>query len=134
LWRWYYQLGNWPKTGRERQVKKGSYCHTVLLRQGEEEIVLFAFVSGRESELLRGIASFYSLPVAQVYNTSFTGRIQAYRSPTGRPEIPGSLLIGEERAYWRGEKARWHHGRELTPADFHTVLTHLATVQSASPE
>jgi hypothetical protein len=67
---------------------------------------------------LRGIASFYNLPVAQVYNTSFTGRIQAYRSPTGRPEIPGSLLIGEERMYWRGEKARWQHGRELTPADF----------------
>jgi hypothetical protein len=54
MWRWYYQLGNWPKTGRERQVKKGSYCHTVLLRQGEQEIVLFAFVSGRESERCGG--------------------------------------------------------------------------------
>jgi hypothetical protein len=123
--RWYYQMGGWAKTGRERQIKRGWYCHTLAIKQNEREIVLFTFMSAGESEALRQLASFKALDVTQLYDTSLTGRFQAYRSPTGRPEMPPSLLISDERAYWRGERSRWKHGRELTPEDFHTILTKL---------
>ncbi len=120
--RWYYQMGNWAKTGRERQIQRGWYCHTLAFKQNEREIVLFTFMSAGESEALRQLAPFKSLNVTELYDTSLTSRFQAYRSPTGRPEMPPSLLISDDRAYWRGERSRWKHGRELTPADFQTIL------------
>lgn len=123
--RWYYQLGNWTKTGRERQIKNGWFCHTLDLKQDDQRITLFAFMPGHESNDLRAQASFKQLDVAQLHDTSLAGRFQAYRSASSRPEIPGSLLIGEDRAYWRGERERWQHGRELTPEDFQRVLTQL---------
>jgi hypothetical protein len=131
--RWSYQLGNWTKSGRERQIRNGWFCHALALKQGEQTLSLFTFVPSREHETLQQVAVFKQLDVAQLYDTSLTGRFQAYRSATGRPEIPGSLLIGDDRAYWRGERDRWRHGRELAPADFQLLLNHLKSVNPSSP-
>lgn len=127
---WYYQMGNWPKIGRERQIQTGWYCHTLAIQQNGREIILFAFLPSRESDALRQRFPGHALNMAQLYETHQTGRLQRYRPSWERPEIPPDLLITEERVYWLGERSRWQHGRELTPADFQTILEVVTTEAS----
>lgn len=127
---WHYQMGNWPKIGRERQIQTGWYCHALAIQQKELQLILFAFLPNQKSEPVRQQFASQALNMAQLYETDQTSRLPRMRPSLERPKIPEHLLISPERIYWLGERARWQHGRELTPADFQTILEAVTTEAS----
>jgi hypothetical protein len=100
FWRWQFQV-----RGRAGgRVPSGHHCCAVRLMQGEASLAAYAFLSPQQSEALAARYPFFLL-----------------RSPSRQQP-----LSGRDTVYLAAERARWEGGAELTPADFDTLLAHLA--------
>ena len=118
-------MAGFTRYGRERQIPRGSYCCAVQLQQDEERIILFCFVPPPKLNAATESGPFVQLDIGDVYDTSLTGRMQQWRMPGGRPELPPGLIVSEKGRYWLAERKRWDEGVELTLDDFQTMVAHL---------
>jgi len=101
-WRWRFVV----KRRRGGRVPGGHHLLALRLVQGEAEVSVYAFLAPAEADALAARMNFYEL---------------RRPSDTGRPG-----LGGREAVYLAAEEARWASGAELDPADFATLLEHLA--------
>jgi len=106
-WRWRFVV----KRRRGGRVPGGHHLLALRLVQGEAEVSVYTFLAPAAAEALAARVSFYEL---------------RRPSDTGRPG-----LGGREAVYLASEEARWASGAELDPADFETLLAHLAARATA---
>jgi hypothetical protein len=100
FWRWRFQVRG-RAVGR---VPTGHHCFAVRLMQNETALAAYTFLSPKQAEAMEARYAFYLL-----------------RPPSGQQP-----LSGRDTVYLAAERARWEGGAELTPADFDTLLAHLA--------
>jgi len=106
-WRWRFVV----KRRRAGRVPGGHHLFALRLLQGEAEVNVYTFLAPPAADALAARMSFYEL---------------RRPSDTGRPG-----LGGREAVYLAAEEARWASGAELDPADFETLLAHLAERSTA---
>ena len=122
---WYFKMTGFSRYGRERQLKRGTYCCACQIQQEDERIVLFAYVAPTQINAFTADAPFVQLDMSEIFDTSLTGRMQQWRMPGDRPELTPGLVVSEKGRYWLGERNRWDTGVELTPSDFQMMLAHV---------
>lgn len=130
---WKFELSGYTRFGRERQLRRGSTCYACQLYQNDAYLVVHTFISaplGGRGESIERSEPFVKLEMDEIYDTSLTGRLQQWRLPGGRPELPSSLIVSERGPYWLAERRRWEHGIELRPADFSTFIAYVERFKS----
>lgn len=130
--RWYFKLGAYARIGRERQIKNGWYCVAVQLQGDNGRLIAHTFVPEKKLADFLAILSFRQINMEEVYDTSLTNRVQKFWSPTGRPELPAALIIGDNGRQWAAERHRWDEGVELTPDDFLQLLEAIKQLKMTS--
>ncbi len=120
--RWQFKLGPYSRIGRERQIQNGWHCFAVQLQDNGGRLVAHTFLSPHQAAEQLATAAFTTLNMEEIYDMSVTNRMQKFWSPSGRPDLPSSLVIGDHGRYWVAERNRWDEGVELTPADFATLI------------
>ncbi len=121
---WYFKMAGYTRYGRERQIKRGTYCVACQVQQDEERVVLYCFVpEAAAGERIRG--PFLELDMGEIYDTGLAKRFQQWRMPGGRPELPSGLIVSDRGRYWLAERNRWSDGVELQPNDFSAVVEHI---------
>jgi hypothetical protein len=108
-WRWRFVI----RGRRGGRVSNGHACVAVRLVQGDTAFSVYAFVPPKQAEALIARYPFYELRGSE------------------DPRREKSQLGGREAVYYSAERARWESGAEVDPADFETLLKHVA---AALPE
>jgi hypothetical protein len=126
LTNWCFTLGSYPRGGRERRINKDWLCLASELQQEDARLVVFCFMppARAEATLADKHANFHTLNMAELYGTSFRGRI----GPPTRPALPNHLLHSKDGRYWLAERRRWEFGVELSAEDY---LVFLSRAQAA---
>jgi hypothetical protein len=101
-WRWRFEV----RGRRGGRVPNGYSVMAVRLIQGDTVVSLFAFVPPAAATALAAHYPFYELR-----RTKDEGKV---------------ALGGRDAIYLAAENERWEAGAELTPADFETLIAHLA--------
>ncbi|MBI4769020.1 MAG: hypothetical protein HY784_01050 [Chloroflexi bacterium] len=102
FWRWRFVV-----RGRQGgRVPNGHHCFAIHLVQNDASFSLYAFLSPKQADALAARYAFYELRRAT--------------------EAGKRTLSGREAVYVAAKKKRWEAGAELDPADFETLLAHLA--------
>ncbi len=122
LW-WYFELGAYPRGGRERRMPKSWYCAGGQLQQDGEDnvrrIVIYSYLPPRRLQaLLADDYEFVQLDPTEVYETSVSARFGVPK----RPELPPELIASKTGKFWLAERNRWREGVELTADDFARFL------------
>jgi hypothetical protein len=122
LW-WYFELGTYPRGGRERRIPGSWYCAAGQLQQDGDEtvrrIVIYSYLPPKRLKaLLADGYEFVQLDPTDVYETSMGAR---FGTPK-RPELPPELIASRVGKYWLAERNRWREGVELTAEDFARFL------------
>ncbi len=106
-WRWQFVI----RGRRGGRVSNGQHCVAMRLTQNDGAFSVYTFLPPKAAEALGARYRFYEL-----------------RSSKDK-EKPS--LGGRDAVYLAAERARWESGAEVDPADFETLLKHLA---AAVPE
>lgn len=118
--RWYFKLSGYPRGGRERRIPPKWFCLAAELQQDEARLSAYAFLPPERAAewTQKPKEAFHLINQAELYGRSSRLRF----GPPERPNLPNELLQTKEARYWLAERRRWHHGIELTPEDFATLL------------
>ncbi len=112
---WWFHLKGFRRGGRERRMPKDWLCVATQLRDAENELIAYAFLSPKKAaRWIEDTESFHQIVPPQVYKPD----VSFYTKPPSRPEISAEVLAGEDGRYWLAERTRWEKGFELTPEDF----------------
>ena len=120
---WYFPLGNYPRIGNERRVKKQWYCLACQLQQDEARLVVYGFMSPKETAVFTNTSmrlDFHEIRPEELYN-----RKRGLMRMPNRPDIPPEVLRGKDGRYWLAERRRWSDGFELTARDFNTFISYI---------
>lgn len=120
--RWGFEFKPYARFGRERQIAHGWFCYAVQITQEGERVIFHTYVSPTQAAEFEAQMAFKQLDMGQIYDLSLGRRIQEFRAPSGRAEIPAHLTTGETGRYWLAERNRWTDGVEFAPADFLHIL------------
>lgn len=125
---WYFCLEGYPRVGNERRTNKGWYCLASQLRQGEQRLVVYTFMSPAETAVYTAgnganIHHFHLITPSVLYDQRKGGSRMALRPP-----IPPELLRSKDGRFWLAERQRWTGGLELTPQDFQLYLEYVAQI------
>lgn len=123
--RWCFKFEPYARIGRERQIKNGWYCFAVQLQYDGRRLIAHTFLNPRQAAAQLSQAPFHTLDMGKIYEISMTNRLQQFWAPSGRPELPASLIVGENGRYWMAERNRWEEGVELAAEDFATLIKSL---------
>jgi hypothetical protein len=117
---WQFAMTNFPRAGRERQIRNGWLCLACQLQQESNRIVVYTFVGPQQARTLLEGRNFHELHLGQLFpRRAFSERFIA----PARPVIPSNMLADARHgAYWLAEQHRWLDGVELAPADFELFL------------
>ena len=122
---WYFQLSGYMRGGRERRIPNKWLCLASQLRQEEERVIIFTYLSPtKAADWLADTKSniaFHEIKASDIYTSKLRDRF----SLPARPEIPKEILAGKDGIFWLAERRRWQEGVELTPQDFGTYLGYL---------
>jgi hypothetical protein len=122
---WYFQLAGYVRGGRERRVPTKWYCLASQIRQEDQRVIIFTYLSPRKASTWlaegSGESGFYEIKPHDIYTSTLRDRFLA----PARPEIPKQILAGKDGSYWLAERRRWTEGVELTPQDFATYMSYL---------
>lgn len=122
---WYFRLDGYPRVGNERRANKGWYCLACQLQQDERRIVVYAFLSPRETAVYTAestLFNFYLMKPGLLYDRKLGGSRMA-----PRPMLPPDLLRKKDGRFWLAESHRWTEGLELTPQDFKLYMEYIRT-------
>jgi len=112
---WQFKLAGTRLGGRERRAPKSHICLAQELRQGENSILVHAFMHPNKAKKHLKLAEIQQLDIAGLA----PGRGQITRlDQTFANRMPATLISGELGRFWRAERRRWSQGLELTPDDF----------------
>lgn len=122
---WHFQLSGYMRGGRERRVPSNWLCLASQLRQEDERIVVYTYLSPKKAAAWlandKSEAAFHEIKASDIYTSSLRDRFVA----PARPDIPKQVLAGKDGSYWLAERRRWKYGVELTPQDFATFMNYL---------
>ena len=124
---WRRELSGRGHTTRERQIPKGWYCYACQIQNEEDKIVVHAYVPHNRVKEVDDGAAFRPLDLKELHESGKGGSQMAHWRNYGTlPNIPSSLIVGDNGRYWLGERLRWERGIELQIEDFKQVLQHLS--------
>ena len=124
---WRRELHGRGHTTRERQIPKGWYCYACQVQNEDDKIVVHVYVPPKHVPELDEGATFRPLDLKELQESGKGGaRMAHWRNYGTLPNIPSSLIVGENGRYWLGERLRWERGIELKLEDFKLVLEHLS--------
>lgn len=115
---WRFQLKGYPRGGRERNLPSHWYCLGCQMQQGEERIVIHAFMSSDRADRWINLPEFHEIKPSDVYES---GAFSHFTLPT-RPPLPAGVVSGKDGRYWLAERNRWREGVELTADDFEIFM------------
>jgi hypothetical protein len=125
LTRWYFQLANYPRAGRERMVSAKWICLACQMQQDDSRLIVYAYYPPEEAAVLtddRKLSEpFHELSLARLYREAGASRWSAMT----RPSLPPDLLAGENGRYWLAERRRWEEGLELSKEDFKALMKYV---------
>lgn len=117
--KWYFQLGGYPRGGRERHISPKWFCLGYQLQQDDRRMVFFSFMSPRQAKQVVAAHAFRRIQPTDIYDSSFVKR--TFGLPE-RPSIPARIISGADGREWLAERNRWQEGVELTRHDFRKLL------------
>ncbi len=123
---WYFRLDGYPRVGNERRANKQWYCLASQLQQEEGRVVVYAFLSPRETAVYTADDApfdFYLIRPAILFDRKLGGSRLA-----PRPTLPPDLLRGKDGRFWLAESHRWTEGLELTAKDFQLYMDYIHTM------
>lgn len=123
--RWYFRMGRFVKSGRERQIPKSWFCLSMSLKSGGNELILFCYVRPYQQRNFTTISSWSEISMVETLEESQTSKIPMMRPPTLSPSIPSRLLVGDNGHVWLAERNRREEGLEMSPSDFRKLLEYL---------
>lgn len=122
---WYFQLAGYLRGGRERRVPNKWLCLASQLRQEEERVIIYTYLSPKKAAAWltedKSDIAFHEIKANDIYSNTLRDRFLA----PARPTIPKQVLAGKDGSYWLAERRRWQEGMELTPQDFATFMSYL---------
>ena len=124
--RWFFRMGRFVKSGRERQIPNGWYCMALHLKAGEEEMTLFCYAQPRKQRRFARDFEWNEISMFDTLEEKRNPAIPVMRPPTLSASIPSRLLVGEKGHIWLCERKRREDGLEMTPKDFRQLLEKLA--------
>lgn len=125
--RWFFRMGRFVKSGRERQIPKGWYCMSLHLKADEEEMTLFCYLPPRKQRRLVPDFEWDEISMFDTLDEKRNSAVPIMRPPTLSASIPSRLLVGEKGHIWLCERKRREEGLEMSPKDFRELLDLLAT-------
>ncbi len=123
--KWFFRMGRFVKSGRERQIPNGWYCMALSLKAEAEEITLFCYVPPRKQRRLVKLFTWNEISMFDTLDEKRNPGLPVMRPPTLAPSIPSRLLVGDKGHVWLGERKRREDGLEMSPKDFQDLVTYL---------
>lgn len=125
LTRWYFELGGYPRAGRERRVSGKWVCLACRLQQDDAQLITFGYFPPDKAAVWTADQNlsepFREISLAFLYAEAGKKR----RGAGTRPAVPSSMLTGKDGRYWLAEQKRWKDGVELTQEDFETFMEYM---------
>jgi hypothetical protein len=122
---WRFLLAGYARGGRERRVPATWLCLASQIRQEDQRILVYTYLSPKKAEPWlteeNSELAFHEIKPDDIYSSTLRDRFLA----PARPEIPKQVLAGKDGSYWLAERRRWTEGVELTPQDFATYMHYL---------
>ncbi len=126
--KWFFRMGRFVKSGRERQIPNGWYCLAVSLKAEAEELTLFCYAPPRKQRVLANLFNWNEISMFETLDEKRNPNLPIMRPPTLAPSIPSRLLVGDKGHIWLGERKRREDGLEMSPKDFQQLLSYLEGV------